>query len=117
MSSIYSIFTWLQDGSFQVQTKVLFPFLSLALSELPCKQDHCPTASLTVPFTLGLSCIRQALPGMFCLAFCLLLLVSYLAYSLTLKMEAICFSDMSGFLQNMQCDSPEDSKHFKKHKV
>lgn len=45
------------------------------------------------------ACNRQALLGMYCLAFCLLLLLfSCLAYSLTLEMEAICFSGMSHFL-------------------
>jgi hypothetical protein len=73
------------------------PFLSLALSEFPYKQDLSSTASLTVPFTFAPVCMRPALPGMVCLAFCQLLVVSCLAYSLTLKIEAICFSETSDY--------------------
>jgi hypothetical protein len=41
-------------------------------------------------------------------AWCLLLLISCLAYSSTLKMEAICSSETSGCLQITRGYNPED---------
>jgi hypothetical protein len=47
---------------------------------------HSFIGSLTVPFMSGLACIRLDFPSTVCSTCCLLLLVSHLAYSSTLKM-------------------------------
>jgi hypothetical protein len=64
--------------------------------------------SLTVPFRLRPSCIRSDVPHTVYLAFCLLLLVSCLAYSSNLKMKEVCSSKTFYCLWTTWCYASED---------
>jgi hypothetical protein len=67
-----------------------FYLLLLAHSEPHTDNDHSSTDSLTVPLGLGQVCARPDFPRAVSLACRLLLLVSFLPCSSSLKMDMIC---------------------------
>jgi hypothetical protein len=106
VTSFHSNFTQLQTVLFssQIRYNFLFP---LDLSPLT-DNGHSSIGSPTVRFRLRWAYNQPAPPIHGFLACCLLLLVSYLANSLSLQMEAIWSFETLGSLQTTRDYNPED---------